>query len=114
MSMGKQPNRRQRKKLHLGEFQELGFAVSAALREGVSAADAEQVSDAFITECIEASRLTYGGAIGDKLDGLVVSYASRVSATEAVRGVVRDWLEARAELTAVDGGPLVDAWYGHD
>ncbi|MFP4897286.1 YggL family protein [Paraburkholderia sp. EG304] len=112
--MSKQHNRRQRKKLHLGEFQELGFAVSAALREGVSAADAELVCDSFISERIEATRLAYGGAIVDKLDGFVTAYAGRASATEAQRGVVRDWLEARPELMAVDVGPLVDGWYGHD
>jgi uncharacterized protein len=112
--MGKQHNRRQRKKLHLGEFQELGFAVSATLRDCITAADAERVCDAFITACIEAARLAYGGAIGDKLDGFVVPYATRTSATEAHREIVRDWLETRTELTAVDVGPLVDAWYGHD
>ncbi|CAG9268527.1 YggL family protein [Paraburkholderia unamae] len=112
--MAKQHNRRQRKKLHLGEFQELGFAVSAVLREGVSEADAERVCDAFIADCIEDAQLTYGGAIGDKLDGFVVPFANLASATESHRAVVRDWLEARAELTSVEVGPLVDAWYGHD
>jgi uncharacterized protein len=79
------------------------------LREGVSEADAERVCDEFITACIEDTRLTYGGAIGDKLDGFVVPYANRASATESHRAAVRDWLEARLELTSVEVGPLVDA-----
>lgn len=111
--MSKRHNLRQRKKLRIGEFQELGFHISATLRDGVSGVDAERVCDAFIAECIEAARLTYGGAIDDKLDGFVVPEASRRSATESHRSVVRRWLEERAELTTIRVGPLVDAWYGH-
>ncbi|WP_262414934.1 YggL family protein [Paraburkholderia sp. UCT2] len=70
--MNKRHNRRQRKKLHLGEFQELGFCVSAVLNENTSAAEAERACDSFITDCIEANQLGYGGAVVDKLHGFVV------------------------------------------
>ncbi|MBR7518781.1 DUF469 family protein, partial [Mycobacterium tuberculosis] len=77
--------RRQRKKLRVGEFQELGFWVSANLADGLDEAAKVSACDAFIADCIEANRLTYGGAIDDHLDGFVCPEGDRNSATEEDR-----------------------------
>ncbi len=102
--------KRQRKKLYLGEFRELGFEVEAKFRPGVDAAG----RDAFLTRFLEAlhtEELAFGGgtsALG--LDG-VFTLDHRGSATEAHRERVRAVLEADKDLVEPKVGPLVDAWH---
>ena len=110
--MSKGRNLRQRKKLRVAEFQELGFHVTAELAEGLDAEARIAACDAFLRDGIEANRLTYGGAIDDRLDGFVSPEGNRSSSTEEHRRIVIDWLERRAEFRAVVVGPLIDAWYG--
>jgi uncharacterized protein YggL (DUF469 family) len=112
--MAARHNRRQRKKLRLREFQELGFAVSAALRDPLDGAQRDALIDTFLKECIEANGMLFGGGINRTLDGYVVAHGVRASTTEAQRAIVRAWLDARAELESVAVEPLTDAWRGHD
>jgi len=112
--MAKRHNQRQRKKLRIGEFQELGFLVSAALRAPISDAERDALLDAFLESCIEANGMLFGGGINQDLDGFIVSSSARSSATEEQREGVRRWLAGRNEFDAVTVGPLVDAWRGHE
>lgn len=56
--MSKQRSRRQRKKLHIGEFKELGFLFEANIKPG---ADENALIEAFLTEAIDAHGLGFGG-----------------------------------------------------
>ena len=56
--MTKHRSRRQRKKLHVGEFQEFGFAFKTQLKEG---AREELFVDALLEEVIEPKGLEFGG-----------------------------------------------------
>lgn len=100
-------SRRLRKKLHLDEFQQLGFGVRFAFAQPKDTRGQRRFWDAFIVDAIEARRLTYGGGT----EGFVVP-EGRVSATESDMCGIRDWLEAHPEVAEVSVGPLVDAWYG--
>ncbi|WP_233862860.1 YggL family protein [Paraburkholderia adhaesiva] len=112
--MSARHNRRQRKKLRLGEFQELGFAVSATLRRALDDARREALIDAFLMECVEAHVMLFGGGVSDDLDGYIVADGVRVSATDEQREIVHAWLDGRDEFTDVTVAPLSDAWHGHD
>jgi uncharacterized protein YggL (DUF469 family) len=107
-------NRRQRKKLHLGEFRELGFEVSADLTRQLDDTQRDALVDAFLSECIEANGMLFGGGINRGLDGFIVSASARGSATDEQRECVRKWLQGRTEFSAVSVEPLVDAWHGHN
>ena len=98
-------SRRLRKKLHVDEFRELGFAVRFVLAPSDDPLASLRFWDAFLAEAIEAQALQYGGGA----EGFVC--AERGSVAEAQRAQVRDWLLARGEATQVEVGPLVDAWY---
>ncbi|WP_322043728.1 YggL family protein [Paraburkholderia sp. J67] len=111
--MAARHNQRQRKKLRLGEFQELGFAVSAALHRPLDVEQRDILIDAFIEECVEASGLLFGGGMSSTLSGYLVADGIRASATDAQREAVRAWLDARAEVESVTVEPLSDAWHGH-
>lgn len=100
-------SRRLRKKLHLGEFRELGFEVAFELRRPLGATQVEQFWDAFIAEAIERHGLAFGGGGNTGF----VTVVGRGSATETHRALVRAWLVARSEVAAVSVGPLVDAWH---
>ena len=106
--MARQHNNRQLKKLHLGPYQQLGFALTLKQKPGLSEAQIDSFLTAFITECIEANGLLFGGGI----DCGWVDVDGRGSATDAHRELVSAWLQARPELEAVVIGPLCDAWYG--
>lgn len=104
--MSKHHNRRLRKKLRIGEFQELGFEVSFALRPDLSEADSIRFWDGFIAEAIEAHGLAFGGGT----EGFITAWG-RGSATDIHRELVRAWLTSRSEVSSVRVGPLIDAWH---
>lgn len=103
--MAKNHNHRQRKKLHLGEYKELGFNLEITLNDGISGAAETALFEAFI-ELIEGRRLMCGGS----LSYVFVCRDSRGDATEEDRTAVREWLTARPEVASVVVGELADAW----
>ncbi|MDU5805379.1 MAG: 50S ribosome-binding protein YggL [Haemophilus parainfluenzae] len=55
-------NQRQRKKLHLAEFQELGFLVNWQFAEDTSIETIDETVDRFIAEVIQPNGLAYEGS----------------------------------------------------
>jgi uncharacterized protein YggL (DUF469 family) len=108
--MPRHRTRRLRKKLRVGEFQELGFDVSFKLRDGLDENQMTNFWDAFILQAIEQNGLAFGGGT----NGFVCAWG-RGSTRESHRELVRGWLTARPEVESVHIGPLTDAWYAsHD
>ncbi len=105
--MPKHRARRLRKKLRVGEFQELGFDVSFKLRDGLDENQLTSFWDAFILQAIEQNGLAFGGGTS----GFVCVWR-RGSAQESHREFVRGWLTAREEVESAHTGPLADAWHG--
>jgi uncharacterized protein len=100
---------RHRKKLRLGEFQELGFAVSASCPGNWSDEQREQAMGGLL-DLIEERELDYGG--GDSasgMDGYIVA-SERGSASNDDRAAVRARLEALG-FADIKVGELEDAWY---
>ena len=104
-------NRRQRKKLRLGEFLELGFEIFAELAAPLTDAERDALIDAFIEQAIEGNGLSFGGGLGNDFGGFVTSERDRASATEEDREVVGAWLSKQCVLVNVKVGELCDAWY---
>lgn len=101
-------SRRLRKKLHLDEFQELGFDVETELKGPLAGTAEEELLIAFIEGVIEPRGLIYGG-------GVACGYVCKAgggSATDEDRSAVQAWLQARSEFTSVTVRELSDAWYG--
>lgn len=107
LSLTKPRSRRLRKKLRIGEFQELGFGVTITLREGLDEARLTVFWDDFIREAIERNGLAYGGG----MSGFVTTLGLG-SATVSHQEAVLTWLRARSEVQSAVVGPLIDAWYG--
>lgn len=105
--MTKQHNPRQRKKLHLGEFQELGFYIDLEMPDEMPDQEIERFIDTFLVEIIEPRNLVFAG--GDM--GGFICRLGRSSATDEDRTVVEQWLAGRAEPKSFTVGPLADAWY---
>ena len=99
-------SRRLRKKLRVDEFQQFGFWVEFQLSSGLNTHQTIQFWDSFITEAVEANQLTYGGSE----IGFVVPEGN-FSATEPHRHFIDSWLSVRPEVSTVNIGPLIDAWY---
>jgi len=105
--MSKRRSRRLRKKLYLGEFKELGFAVEITFREPMDSGADETFVTAFLLELIVPRRLAYAGWS----DGGFVIRHGRGSVSEADRTAVLDWLGQRPEVAEVEATPLKDVWY---
>jgi hypothetical protein len=103
----KSRNRRQAKKLHVGEFKELGFRYRVTLKQALSDVAAEQFIDRFLQSHIEPRNLALAGWIEE---GFVCRYG-RGSASNEDREAVKVWLTAQAEVASVAVGDLIDAWY---
>lgn len=106
-------NRRQRKKLRVGEFQELVFEVRIRFRQPMDDAAHDAFLDGFI-ELIESRHLAAGGMGGQQpleADG-VVSAWGRGSPSEADRTAVLNWLRQHPEVASAEAGDLIDGWYG--
>lgn len=101
--MAKQRSRRLRKKLHVGEFQEFGFAFKSRLKANTAE---ETFVDALMSEVIDPRGLEFGGWAA----GGFVSRADTGSATDDDRTAVIDWLRARPEVESVRMSGLLDAW----
>lgn len=106
----KRRSARLRKKLHIGEFQEMGFEFEATINESFSSEQIELAVDAFLAELVEPRNLGMGGW----LNGAYLQKMDGTSATEEDREAVRGWLEARPEVAAVRVSPLFDAHYAQD
>ncbi|PJJ97069.1 hypothetical protein CO611_06900 [Lysobacteraceae bacterium NML03-0222] len=104
-------SRRLRKKLRLGEFQELGFSCPVTLVETLSEEANDAFLDRFLAEAIEANNLAFGGGWDYNY---IVRWEYRESVSEELRQKVIDWLCAQPEIKDVHPSPLTDAWHGHD
>lgn len=102
--MAKQRSRRLRKKLHINEFQEFGFAYKAKVKPGIQE---EAFVEALLTELIEPRGLEFGGWTA----GGFVSKAGRGSATQDDRTALIQWLGKRPEVESVMMSDLLDAWH---
>ena len=109
-------NRRQRKKMHVAEFQEFVFEIELTFRQSFD----EAAYDIFIDDLIgliESRGLSVGGlggAIFLKKTSGTISASSRGSPTEEDRQAIQFWLQQRADIAAFDVGPFVDGWHGWD
>jgi len=105
-SIGKRRSRRLRKKLHIGEFREEGFAVHFKFGADLTHEAQLVALMTFITEAIESRALLFGGG-----ESGFVTKAGRGSTTEDDRNAVHAWLLSCAAVVDVRVGPNEDAWY---
>ena len=103
--------KRLRKKLHVGEFQELGFEVRFQVVDNLSHDVFDAVVDAFISQAIEAQGLLCGGGGENPEWSVFVTREGRGSVTEEHSQAIERWLAAPPEVNAMQIGPLVNAWY---
>ena len=97
--------KRLRKKLHKGEFQEMGFEVEFDYPENFGQEQQLDLLCKFIEEAIEANGLEIGGSFVHRFRG---------SVSENQRELVIKWLEANPDISNIKVGELRDAWYGWD
>lgn len=105
-------NRRQRKKLRVGEFQERVIDIRISLRSPLAAHDHDAFLAAFmqLIESRHAPVHRHGGLY--VLEGKEqLSAWWRGAPTEADREAVQAWLAQRPEVTGCEIGAPVDAWY---
>lgn len=106
-------NRRQRKKLRVGEFIERVFEVELAFTAPLNDAAYDTLLNAFI-DLAESRNLLLCGFSGhipfDNADGMIS--AQRGSVTEEDREAILTWLRARPEIKSVVSAALRDGWYG--
>lgn len=102
-------NKRLRKKLHKGEFQELGFEVTFNLNEPRESID--QWFNNWIT-FIESISLECGGGGGfnGEHEYFITKYKN--SCVEDDRDKVLNWLTAKSNISNVKVKLLRDAWHG--
>ena len=99
--MAKNRSRRLRKKMHIDEFQELGFSVAWRFPEGTS--------EDLIEEVIEPNKLAFDGSGYRSWEGLICMQEIG-KCTEEHQAIVRKWLEAR-KLEDVRTSELFDVWW---
>lgn len=102
-------SRRLRKKMHIDEFQELGFSVAWRFPEGTSETDVNKTVDALIDEVIEPNKLAFDGSGYLSWEGLICMQEIG-KCTEEHQMIVRKWLEAR-KLEDIRLSPLFDVWW---
>lgn len=103
--------RRLRKKLHVGEFQELGFEVSVKFKSNFTETKFDKFTDEFIDE-IEGNKLFFGGGGNNKTwTGFVTSQEKYNSPTDEQREKIKYRLENCPEIAESEVGNFIDAWY---
>ena len=107
--MAIQRNARQRKKMHLAEFQELGFLVKFNFAESTGIDQIDATVDRFIDEVIKANGLDYEGNGYLAWEGLVC-LEKLGKCDENHRQLVKTWLENNG-LQNVQVSELFDIWW---
>ena len=102
----KRRSRRLRKKLRIGEFKELGFAIAVDLKPSITRDMEDSFVCAFLSEIVDPRSFAFGGWISDGF----ITRLGRGSVTEADRAMILSWLVAQPEIEAARVGPLVDSW----
>ena len=103
--MAKRRSRRLRKKLHIAEFQELGFEYEITWHSSPTLEQQDAFLDAWIA--LVASRALVLG--GGPTSGFVCGFRKKPSPTdtEAVRSFLASW----PGIERASIGKLIDAWY---
>ena len=101
--------KRLRKKLHVGEFQQFGFQISAKFDPVLNELDSDRLYDEFI-EQIEENGLSFGGG-PENIQGFIASPERFGSRTVAQREKIKNWLTGRREISDCEVGNFKDAWY---
>ena len=104
-------NARQRKKMHLAEFQELGFLVNFQFAEGTAIDQIDVTVDRFITEVIQPNGLAYEGSGYLHWEGLVC-LEKLGKCDESHRTLVKTWLETNG-LQQIETSELFDIWWDY-
>ncbi|VFS39959.1 protein YggL [Enterobacter cancerogenus] len=107
--MAKNRSRRLRKKMHIEEFQEVGFSVAWRFPEGTSVEQIDQDVDAFINEVIEPNKLAFDGSGYLAWEGLICTQEVG-KCTEEHQALVRKWLEDH-KMEDVRVSELFDVWW---
>lgn len=107
--MAQARSRRLRKKLHLDEFQELGFTVEFNFKQGTDIQEIDSTIDAFIDEVIQPNGLAFDGSGYLNWEG-IICLQKIGKCTEEHREIVSKWLEQRG-LTDVKTSELFDVWW---
>lgn len=102
-------SRRLRKKLHLDEFQELGFSVSWSFPAGSSTNDIDSTLHRFIEEVIEPNGLAYDGSGYLQWEGLVCLQKNG-KCTDQHRQLIQQWLGSN-RLQDIKVTELFDIWW---
>ncbi|MDG6895098.1 YggL family protein [Volucribacter amazonae] len=107
--MATKHNKRQRKKLHLAEYQEFGFLVNWQFAEGTSIEQIDETVDRFIEEVIKPNQLAYEGSGYLHWEGLVCLEQTG-KCDESHRQLVKQWLENNG-LQQIEISELFDIWW---
>jgi uncharacterized protein YggL (DUF469 family) len=99
--------KRLRKKLHLREFQELGFEVKFKINPDLSIQDRNDLLDRFIEEAIEANGLMFGGGGLNEWDGMA-ALCAHGSTTSEHQLLVETWLNNEFNVFSYQIGELFD------
>lgn len=104
-------NRRQRKKYHLGEFQEMGFQLRWTYHTLLNEPEVYSFFDQFLP-MIEARNMgCCCGLAPEGGDGFVAKLG-RGTDCSGDRIAVLEWLRAHPAVAGADADELVDNWYG--
>lgn len=103
-------NRRQRKKQHLGEFQEMGFSVSWGFRPALDERTSDDFFDHFIS-MIESRGLSCAGGYSAEGGDCFIARLGKGAVTPRDHGAVVAWLQGTHPVVSVNAGTLFDNWY---
>lgn len=104
-------NQRQRKKMHLAEFQELGFVVKWQFAEGTKVEEIDSAVDSFIKEVIIPNGLGFDGSGYLHWEGLIC-LEKIGKCEESHRQLVKNWLENKG-LQQIEISELFDIWWDY-
>ena len=107
--MAKNRSRRLRKKMHIDEFQEIGFSVAWRFPEGTSEEQIDQIVDQFIDEVIEPNKLAFDGSGYLSWEGLICMQEVG-KCTEEHQALIKQWLTSR-QMSEIRLSDLFDVWW---
>lgn len=102
--------KRLRKKLHKGEFKELGFTIKGTLCEDRTMDEIDKFFDDAIDFIVSQGTEMGGGTCGKRFE-FFITLAKRGSVSEEQRETILKWFKSYHLVETVEAKKLVDAWY---
>lgn len=103
--------KRLRKKLHKGEFKEVGFEINCKIDSNISESVYDKFIDDFVDKIEDKGLCFGGGGSKDNWSGVISKDKNYLCTEASDKSYISNWLKSKKEIIEHKIGKDIDLWY---